>query len=79
MPNIYFAALDKLNDSAIPWDTDVYRIENGMVTCGSILNGAPPLTGMPASRSCKTPDGIIPPMLKTIHNVFPRRTPRVYF
>ena len=77
MPDIYFEALDKLNDSAIPWDKDAYRIENGMVTCGNIPNTAPPLPGMPASGSCKTPDGIIPPMLKTIHNVFPRRTPVV--
>jgi hypothetical protein len=77
MPDIYFEALDKLNDSAIPWDKDAYRIENGMVTCGNIPNAALPLPGMPSSSSCKTPDGIIPPMLKTIHNVFPRRTPVV--
>jgi hypothetical protein len=36
MPDIYFEALDKLNDSAIPWDKDAYRFENGMVTCGLI-------------------------------------------
>ena len=77
MPDIYFEALDKLNDSAIPWDKDAYRIENGMVTCGDIPGAAPPVPGMPASRSCKTSDGIIPPMLKTIYNVLPRRTPVV--
>jgi hypothetical protein len=77
MPDIYFEALDKLNDSAIPWDKDAYRIENGMVTCGTIPNAVPPLPGMPASSSCKTVDGIIPPMLKTIYNVRPRRTPLV--
>lgn len=77
MPDVYFEALDKLNDSAIPWDKDGYRMENGMVTCGTIPNAAPPLPGMPASGSCKTADGIIPPMLKTIHNVLPRRTPVV--
>jgi hypothetical protein len=75
MPDIYFEALDKLNDSAIPWDPDAYRIENGMVTCGTIPNAAPPPPGFPASRSCKTSDGKIPPVLKTIHNVLPRRTP----
>jgi hypothetical protein len=75
--DIYFEALDILNDSAIPWDKDAYRIENGMVTCGTIPNAAPPLPGMPASRSCKMPDGIIPPMLKTIYSVRPRRTPVV--
>jgi hypothetical protein len=75
--DIYFEALDILNDSAIPWDKDAYRIENGMVTCGTIPNAAPPLPGMPSSRSCKMPDGIIPPMLKTIYSVRPRRTPVV--
>jgi hypothetical protein len=73
----YFEALDILNDSAIPWDKDAFRIENGMVTCGIIPGAAPPAAGVPASRSCKTPDGKIPPMLKTIYNVRPRRTPVV--
>lgn len=77
MPDIYFEALDKLNDSAIPWDENAYRMENGMVTCGNIPGAAPPLPGMPARGSCKMPDGVIPPMLKTIHNVHPRRTPVV--
>lgn len=77
MPDIYFEALDKMNDSAIPWDKDAYRFENGMVTCGHIPGAAPPPMGLPAGRSCKTPDGIIPPALKTIHNVRPRRTPVV--
>ncbi|MBP1623370.1 MAG: hypothetical protein H6Q07_1390 [Acidobacteria bacterium] len=76
MPDIYFDALDKLNDSEIPWDKDAYRFENGMVTCGSIA-GAISMPGLPSSRSCKIPDGIIPPMLKTIYNVRPRRTPVV--
>jgi hypothetical protein len=76
MPDIYFEALDKLNDSSIPWDKDAYRFENGMVTCGSIP-GAVSMPGLPSSQSCKTPDGIIPSMLKTIHNVHPRRTPVV--
>jgi hypothetical protein len=77
MPDIYFEALDKLNDTEIPWDKDAYRIENGMVTCGTIPNAAPPLPGMPSSRSCKTTDGTIPPSLKTISSVLPRRTPVV--
>lgn len=76
-PDIYFEALDILNDRSIPWDKDAYRIENGMVTCGTIPNAAPPLPGMPASRSCQTSDGIIPPALKTISSVRPRRTPVV--
>jgi hypothetical protein len=77
MPDIYFEALDILNDSSIPWDRDAYRIENGMVTCGTIPDMVPPLPGMPASRSCKTSDGKIPPSLKTISSVRPRRTPVV--
>lgn len=77
MPDIYFEALDKLDDSAIPWDPDAYRVENGMVTCGTIPGAAPPPPGLPARRSCKSPDGKISPMLKTIYNVLPRRTPLV--
>jgi hypothetical protein len=77
MPDIYFEALDKLDDSAIPWDKDAYRFENGMVTCGTVPGAAPPAPGMPSSRSCKNPDGKIPPMLKTIYSVRPRRTPVV--
>jgi hypothetical protein len=77
MPDIYFEALDTLDDSASPWDKDGYRVENGMVTCGTIPGAAPPPPGMPASRSCRMPDGKIPPMLKTIYNVRPRRTPLV--
>jgi hypothetical protein len=77
MPDIYFEALNKLDDREIPWDKDAYRIENGMVTCGTIPNAAPPLPGMPSSHSCKTTDGKIPPALKTISSVRPRRTPVV--
>jgi len=76
MPDIYFEALDILDDSAIPWDQDAYRIENGMVTCGTIPSMAPLTEGsLPNSRSCRA--GKIPPALKTIHNVHPRRTPVV--
>ena len=76
MPDIYFEALDKLDDSDIPWDQNAFRIENGMVTCGNIPNAAPPVEGsLPSSRSCRS--GKIPPALKTIHNVYPRRTPVV--
>ncbi len=77
IPDIYFEALDKMKDSAIPWDKDAYRFENGMVTCGTIPGAAPPPPGLPAGRSCKTPDGVLPPMLKTISSVRPRRTPLV--
>lgn len=77
LPDIYFEALDKLDDSEIPWHEDAYRMENGMVTCGTIPNMAPPPPGFPSGSSCKTPDGKIPYVLKTIYNVRPRRTPVV--
>jgi len=77
MPDIYFEALDTLDASAIPWDEDGYRIENGMVTCGTIPDAVPPPPGFPSGSSCTAPDGKIPPMLKTIYNVRPRRTPVV--
>jgi hypothetical protein len=77
MPDIYFKALDTLDASSIPWDDDAYRIENGMVTCGKIPDMGPPMPGLPSGASCKSPDGKIPPALKTIYNVIPRRTPLV--
>jgi len=77
MPDIYFKALDTLDASSIPWDDDAYRIENGMVTCGKIPDMGPPPPGLPSGGSCTSPDGKIPPALKTIHNVLPRRTPLV--
>ena len=77
LPDLYFEALDKLDDSAIPWDKDAYRFENGMVTCGTIPGAVPPGPGLPSGRSCKNPDGKISPMLKTISSVRPRRTPVV--
>ncbi len=76
MPDIYFEALDKLDDSDVPWDEDAYGMENGMITCGTIPNAAPLAEGsLPNSPSCRS--GKIPPALKTIHNVYPRRTPVV--
>ena len=76
MPDTYFEALDLLDDSGVPWDEDAYRIENGMITCGTIPDASPPVPGsIPSSPSCRA--GKIPPALKTIHNVYPRRTPVV--
>jgi hypothetical protein len=77
VPDIYFKALDTLDASSIPWDADAYRIENGMVTCGKIPDMGPPPPGLPSGASCTSPDGKVPPALKTIHNVLPRRTPLV--
>jgi hypothetical protein len=73
--DVYFAALDTLDASQIPWDDDAYRVENGIATCGKIPGMVPPAAGLPASRACKSPDGKVPYALKTVHNVRPRRTP----
>ena len=75
--DIYFKALDTLDASHVPWNEDAYRIENGMVTCGSIPNMAPPVPGMPPVHSCISPGGKVPYALKVIDNVSPRRTPVV--
>ena len=77
MPDVYFKALDTLDASSIPWDDDAYRVENGMVTCGKIPEMGPPPPGLPSAASCISPDGKVPPSLKTIYSVIPRRTPLV--
>lgn len=75
IPDLYFAALAKLDDSEVPFADRCYRIENGMVTAGTFDGAVKPETGLPGSSKCA--NGKIPPMLKTIHNVQPRRTPIV--
>jgi hypothetical protein len=75
IPELYFEGLDKLNDRAIPFGKDCYRLENGMLTAGTFPGAAPAVPGMPASPGCA--NGDISPMLKTIYNVRPRRTPLV--
>ena len=75
--DIYFEALDTLDASAVPWNGNAFRIENGMVTCGTIPGMAKTAAGVPASRSCISPGGKVPYALKTVHNVTPRRTPVV--
>jgi hypothetical protein len=75
IPDLYFAALAKLDDSDVPFADRCYRIENGMVTAGTFAGAVKPETGLPGSSKCA--NGNIPPMLKTIHNVQPRRTPIV--
>lgn len=75
IPNLYFDALKILNDKDVPFDDECYRLENGMLTAGTFPGAPPPSPGMPASPACR--NGEIPPILKTIHNVQPRRTPVV--
>jgi len=75
IPDLYFDALKILNDKDVPFDDDCYRLENGMLTAGTFPGAPPRSPGMPGSPSCR--NGEIPPILKTIHNVQPRRTPVV--
>lgn len=71
--NVYFDALDKMNDRDVPFDDNCYRLENGILTAGSFPGAPPPDSNMPRSPKCA--NGDIPPVLKTIHNVHPRRIP----
>lgn len=75
IPELYFDALKILNDKDVPFDDDCYRLENGMLTAGTFPGAPEPPPGMPASPKCR--NGEIPPILKTIYNVKPRRTPVV--
>jgi hypothetical protein len=75
IPELYFDALKILNDRDVPFDEDCYRLENGMLTAGTFPGAPPPSAEMPGSPKCR--NGEIPPILKTIHSVEPRRTPVV--
>ncbi len=75
IPDLYFGALAILNDKDVPFDDECYRLENGMLTAGTYPGAPPADPAMPASPRCR--NGEISPMLKTIHSVFPRRTPVV--
>jgi len=75
IPELYFDALKILNDRDVPFDDECYRLENGMLTAGTFPGAPPPSPNMPGSPKCR--NGEIPPILKTIYNVTPRRTPVV--
>jgi hypothetical protein len=75
IPDLYFDALKILNDRDVPFDDECYRLENGMLTAGTFPGAPPPSPNMPGSPKCR--NGEIPPILKTIYNVKPRRTPVV--
>lgn len=75
IPDLYFDALKILNDRDVPFDEECYRLENGMLTAGTFPGAPPHSPEMPGSPKCR--NGEIPPVLKTIHNVTPRRTPVV--
>ena len=75
IPELYFDALKILNDRDVPFHDDCYRLENGMLTAGTFPGAPKPPPGMPTSPKCR--NGEISPMLKTIYNVQPRRTPVV--
>jgi hypothetical protein len=71
--NVYFDALDKMSDRDVPFDRECYRLENGMLTAGTFPGAPPPDPKMPRSPLCA--NGDIPPILKTIYNIRPRRIP----
>lgn len=73
--NVYFDALDIMSDRNVPFDKECYRLENGMLTAGTFPGAPPPDPKMPRSSKCA--NGDIPPMLKTIYNIRPRRIPVV--
>lgn len=75
IPELYFDALKILNDKEVPFDDDCYRLENGMLTAGTFPGAPEPSSAMPGSPRCR--NGEIPPILKTIYSVHPRRTPVV--
>jgi len=75
IPDLYFDALKILNDRDVPFEDDCYRLENGMLTAGTFPGAPAPSPNMPGSPKCR--NGEIPPILKTIYNVKPRRTPVV--
>jgi hypothetical protein len=71
--NVYFDALDKMNDRDVPFDKECYRLENGMLTAGTFPGAPPPDPALPRSPLCA--NGEISPMLKTIYSIRPRRIP----
>ena len=71
--NVYFDALDKMNDRDVPFDKECYRLENGMLTAGTFPGAPPPDPKMPRRPFCA--NGDIPPVLKTIYSIRPRRIP----
>jgi hypothetical protein len=75
IPELYFDALKILDDKDVPFADECYRLENGMLTAGTFPGAPKPAPEMPASPKCR--NGKIPPILKTIYNVKPRRTPVV--
>lgn len=73
--SVYFDGIEQLNGKIVPFDPECYRVENGMVTAGTFAGAPPPPPGLPSSSACG--DGLGNPVLKTIYNIRPRRTPLV--
>lgn len=64
----YFDAIEKLDDRQVPFAAECYRIENGALTAGAL----PGAVNVAPKEPCA--HGDIPPILKTIENIRPRRT-----
>jgi hypothetical protein len=83
LANLYFDAIEKNDGSIVPWDPDCYRFENGRLTASPQSAKTPPAPNpspsgqspIPSGSSCG--DGLSSEMLRTIHNIRPRRTPVV--
>jgi len=73
--SLYFDGIENLNGKMVPFDQECYRVENGMVTAGTFPGAPAPTPGLPSGSSCS--DGLGNPVLKTIYNIRPRRTPVV--
>ena len=73
--SVYFDGIEQLNGGIVPFDPECYRVENGMVTAGTFPGAPPPPTGLPSGAACG--EGLNNPILKTIYNIRPRRTPVV--
>ena len=78
--NLYFDGIEKTDGDIVPWDPECYRLENGMLRASpspanaSAAPAAAPADGpsaIPGGSTCR--DGLSSGILKTIHNIRPRR------
>jgi hypothetical protein len=73
--SLYFDGIENLNGKMVPFDSECFRVENGMVTAGTFPGAPAPPPGLPSGSACG--EGLGNPVLKTIYNIRPRRTPVV--
>jgi hypothetical protein len=76
--NAYFDGIEKADGGIVPWDSECYRIENGMLTATYKSQAVPAVqgqTGFPAPRPCR--EGLDSGGLNYIGSIRPRRVPVV--